>query len=158
ATGRPVAGVNISLEAFGPEAVTDSNGRYELRCSRDPHPAVIARPPRGELYFAASRRVFAKAEDGPLTPDFGLVGGIPLRGRVTDQATGRPPRRATVAYFPLFPNPHGAALRINSSMAPSSAPVRPDGSYALTVLPGPGALVVTASPRGFYASAALDER
>jgi hypothetical protein len=42
-------------------------------------------------------------------------------------------------------------------VAPSSAPVQPDGSYRLTVLPGPGIVVVAASPRDSYAGAWVDE-
>src|SRR5262249_47370282 len=74
-----------------------------------------------------------------------------------DRTNGQPPRRAVVAYYPLFPNPHSAALTTPVYLAPASAPVRPDGSYCLAVLPGPGAVVVTASPRDAYASTVLDE-
>src|SRR5262249_3887168 len=73
----------------------------------------------------------------------------------TDPATGRPPRRAAVVYYPLRPNPHSAALTTAGWMAPASASVRPDGSYGLVVLPGPGILLVAASPRDSYASAGL---
>jgi hypothetical protein len=40
----------------------------------------------------------------------------------------------------------------------SSSPLGPDGSYSLAVLPGPGIVLVAASPRDSYASARLDEK
>jgi hypothetical protein len=96
---------------------------------------------------------------GPLTVDFELLGGLPLRGRVTDQATGKPPRRAVVEYYPLPANEHRAALRPRSQMVPaSSSSLGPDGSYSLAVLAGPGIVLVAASPRDSYATARLDTK
>jgi hypothetical protein len=43
-------------------------------------------------------------------------------------------------------------------VAASSATLGPDGSYSLVVLPGPGIVLVAASPRDSYASAWLDAR
>jgi hypothetical protein len=42
--------------------------------------------------------------------------------------------------------------------AASSATVQDDGSYNLTVLPGPGVVLVAASPRDSYACARIDEQ
>jgi RNA polymerase sigma factor (sigma-70 family) len=159
-TGQPVAGVKISLESGGPTTLTDQNGRYELIGSyRQPTAVVAAEPQRGEPYFAATVRPVDKAVLDPLTADFELIGGIPLRGRVTDQESGKPPKRAVVVYYPLFPNAHSTSLQQCSSvMAAASTSVRPDGSYSLPVLPGPGVVMVAASPRDWYVSALLDER
>jgi hypothetical protein len=64
-----------------------------------------------------------------------------------------------VVYYPLAPNPHSAALpNCTDWLAPSSARVRPDGSYSLAVLPGPGVVLVAASPRDWYAGARLDDK
>jgi hypothetical protein len=85
------------------------------------------------------------------------MSGIPLRGRVTDRDSGKSPKRGVVVYYPLFPNAHSAALQKTTSyMAASSTPLRPDGSYSLPVLPGPGVVMAVACPRDWYASAALD--
>ena len=93
----------------------------------------------------------------PLTADFELVRGIPVRGRVLDEVSGRPPKRATVEYYPLYPNVHASVLtRLEHLMPASSAPVQSDGSFRLTALPGPGIVLVTVSPRDSYASAWLD--
>jgi protocatechuate 3,4-dioxygenase beta subunit len=159
-TGQPVAGVKISLESGGPTTLTDQNGRYELISTyRQPTAVVAAEPQRGEPYFAATVRPVDKAVLDPLTADFELMGGIPLRGRVTDGDSDKPPKRAVIVYYPLFPNAHSTSLQQCSSViAASSAPVRLDGSYSLPVLPGPGVVLVAASPRDWYASALLDER
>jgi hypothetical protein len=92
----------------------------------------------------------------PLTVDFDLVSGIPLSGRVTEQSTHKPPKTALVEYYPLFPNPHTSKITIWCNMAASSAVMRPDGSYSLVVLPGPGVLCVAASPRDSFAVAMVD--
>src|SRR5262249_13857100 len=78
ATGRPVAGVKLSLEQIGPTALTDGNGRYELHCYRLPNYTVMAQPQGGEPYFAAAVRLTDQPGTEPLTADFELVGGIPL--------------------------------------------------------------------------------
>jgi RNA polymerase sigma factor (sigma-70 family) len=157
-TGRPVAGVEVGLSWDGPTTRTDRDGRYELLVSAMPRGTVVAQPQRGQAYFTAVQLPAAKGP-GPLTADFDLLGGLPLRGQVTDRATGRPPKRAVVEYYPLPGNAHSAALQLRDRMVPaSSAPLGPDGSYSLAVLPGPGIVLVAASPRDSYASARLDEK
>jgi hypothetical protein len=160
-TGLPLAGVKVSLQATGPYAIgpttrTDRDGRYELLGPPLPLATVVAQPQAGQPYFTAVQLANAPAP-GPLTADFELLGGRPLRGRVTDRATGKPPRRAVVEYYPLPSNEQSAALSGRSRMVPaSSSSLGPDGSYSLAVLPGPGIVLVAASPRDSYASAYLD--
>jgi 5-hydroxyisourate hydrolase-like protein (transthyretin family) len=162
-TGRPVAGVQISLQATGPQpsgpkTLTDRDGRYELLGPVGPLATVVAQPQGGQPWFAEVQYAKWPAE-GPLTVDFELLGGLPLRGRVTDQATGKPPRRAVVEYYPLPSNEHNAMLHGRSPMVPvSSSLLGPDGSWSLAVLPGPGIVLVAASPRDSYASARLDAK
>jgi hypothetical protein len=162
-TGRPLAGVKVGLLATGPQPSspatrTDSDGRYELLGPSLSGAAVVAEPQRGQIYFAEVQWAHSLAA-GPLRADFELIGGLPLRGRVTDQATGKPPRRAVVEYYPLPSRAQGAALPGRSRRVPaSSASLDPDGSYRLTVLPWPGIVLVAASPRDSYASARLDEK
>jgi RNA polymerase sigma factor (sigma-70 family) len=118
--------------------------------------------PQGQGPFLAACAVFPRRADTPATDaivvDFDLMSGIRLRGRVTDRATGKPPMRAVVEYYPLFPNPHGSGLTNAPEAAASSCLVRPDGSYDLAVLPGPGVVCAAASPRRWYAAATTDEK
>jgi hypothetical protein len=162
-TGRPLAGVKVGLHVTGPQAIgpttrTARDGRYELLGPDLPRAIVVAQPQRGQPYFAEMKLANADGP-GPLTADFELLGGLPLRGRVTDQSTGKPPRRAVVEYYPLPGNAQSASLRGRSRMVPASASsLGPDGSYSLPVLPGPGIVLVAASPRDSYASAWLDAK
>jgi RNA polymerase sigma factor (sigma-70 family) len=160
ATGQAVDGVKMSLRGGRSSTRTDKDGRYELRVSPEAQGLVVlAQPQNGQPYFAAAARLPNTPDPAPLNADFELIGGIPLRGRVTDQATGKPPKRAVVEYYPLYPNAHSSVLtRLEKLQAVSSAILQADGAYSLTVLPGPGVVLVVASPRDSYAVARLDDR
>jgi RNA polymerase sigma factor (sigma-70 family) len=160
ATGRPLAGVKVSAHQTDATAVTDSDGRFEiLGCSkRQPGYFILAQPQSGQPYFAAAVGLPDGPGLGPATVNFELVSGIPLSGRVTDQATHKPPRAGVVEYYALFPNPYSARIASNIFQAASSAVIQPDGSYRLVVLPGPGVVCVAALPRASYAVALVDEQ
>lgn len=124
-TGRPLAGVQVSLHATGPQSSgpttrTDRDGRYELLGPDMPRATVVAQPQRGQPYFARAQLVNSP-DPGPLTADFELLGGLPLRGRVTDQATGRPPKRTVVEYYPLPSNEQSATLPGRARWLPASS-------------------------------------
>ncbi len=159
-TGQAVAGVKISVQRSSSSTLTDKDGRYELLVPPGLQGlTVMAQPQNGQFYFAAAARPSSTPNQAPLAADFELISGISLRGRITDQATGKPPKRAVVEYYPLFPNPHSSVLtRLEHLQAASSATIQADGSYSLTVLPGPGVVLVAASPRDSYACARIDEQ
>jgi hypothetical protein len=151
ATGKPLAGMRMSAEESQAVTYTDTEGRYEvLGCPKGHNYTITARPQNGQLYFAATKRADNTPGLDPLVVDFDLAGGIALRGRVTDQATGRPPRRAVVEYYPLYPNPHSRPIA-GYPRAASLVVTGHDGSYRLVVLPGPGVVCVSAAPRLAYA-------
>jgi len=150
----------MSTQQADATVLTDADGRFEIRgCPKlQQGYHVTAKPPTGQPYFAASAWVPEASGLGPLTANFELVSGIPLSGRVTDQATQKPPRAGLVEYYPLFPNPYSGRIT-NSILQPaSSAVIQPDGSYRLTVLAGPGVVCVAASPRDSYAVALVREQ
>jgi hypothetical protein len=118
---------------------------------------VTAQAQSGQPYFAAESWVPDGPGLDPLNLNFDLVSGIPVHGRVTDQSTQKPPKTAVVEYYPLFPNVHTAKITTRMTAA-STAVIRPDGSYSLVVLPGPGIVCVAASPFQAYAVATLDGR
>ncbi|HEV3255739.1 MAG TPA: sigma-70 family RNA polymerase sigma factor [Gemmataceae bacterium] len=158
-TGKPVAGVRITTQLTNSTALTEEDGSYKLfGCSKSPGYDVAAQPQTGQPYFAASAEVPDKPGHEPIAVDFALVGGIRLRGRVTDHATRKPPKTAVVEYYPLFPNPHSHKITNPIGMAASSGLVQPDGSYSLVVLAGPGVVCVGACPRDSYAVAMLDSK
>jgi RNA polymerase sigma factor (sigma-70 family) len=158
ATGKPLAGVKMSAQETNATTLTDEEGRFQIPgCPRRQQGyVVIAQPQSGQPYFAASARVVDRTDLDPPTVDLDLVGGIPLSGRVIDQATQKPPRAAHVEYYPLFPNAYSSGIT-NGVLAASSALVHPDGSFSLVVQPGPGVVCAAALPRNSYAVAVIDE-
>jgi RNA polymerase sigma factor (sigma-70 family) len=160
ANGIPVAGVRISAGRTWESALTDAQGRFELPgCPVTPDGYLVrAEPPGGQPYFAATVRVPANHDNAREMVRLDLLSGIRLRGRVLDESTWRPPAQARVEYYPLFRSAAAAQLTNEASMPVSSAVVQPDGSYGLAVLPGPGVVLVTASPRDAYLASLVDER
>jgi hypothetical protein len=158
-TGQPVAGVRMGGPNSAYTTLTDERGRYELTgCPTSQGFVVLAQPEQGRPYFTASASVPSAPGVDANTVNFDLISGIPLQGHVTDQATRKPPKTAVIEYYPLFPNAQGSRLTNVLYQAASSAPVQPDGTYRLVVLPGPGVVCVAASPRNSHAAAALDDQ
>jgi RNA polymerase sigma factor (sigma-70 family) len=144
ATGKPLAGVAVTgwtgSYIVSPTR-TGPNGRYELwGCAKSPRYAVQAQPAEGQLYFQCTQFPNDTPGLAPLPCDFELIRGLVVRGRVTDQATGKPVGGAVVRYNPLLPNPH-----VQAGLFPlPETNTAPDGTYRMVVLPGPGVLQVIA--------------
>jgi protocatechuate 3,4-dioxygenase beta subunit len=158
-TGKPLAGVAVAhYLGQGPETITDQNGRYELLgLVKAAHYSLTVKPPDG-LYFARSARFEDTAGFDALTGDIELVRWLTVRGRVRDKATGKPIAQARVDYHPLGGNPN-VNVKLPGSWDPRAEMMTgPDGSYALTVLPGPGVLGVTGRRREAYMPAAVPLR
>jgi hypothetical protein len=158
-TGKPLEGVCVTSPAAWLfregmttptcKAFTDKDGHYELLgVAKTQHYLMQVHPPNG-LYFHRWFRL--EGADGleALKGDIDLVRGLTVRGKVTDKE-GRLVGQAKVDYHPLLGNPF-----INTKMAGEWRPhaevtTGPDGSYALTVLPGPGVIGVAASNAAAY--------
>lgn len=85
-------------------------------------------------------------------PAPGPAGGITFNGKVVDRATGKPVT-GFARYVPVGPNPDGAKL-----VGPTGVPdtkVAEDGTFTLTVAPGPGAVCVVVRG-GDYQDACVD--
>jgi hypothetical protein len=90
-----------------------------------------------------------------LTADIDMVQWLTVRGKVTDKATRKPIAQARVAYLPIFPNAN-INTKMSGTWSPRSEAITgADGSYTLTVLPGPGVLGVTAPKPEVYMPAVL---
>jgi hypothetical protein len=116
---------------------------------------------QGQGPFVATAALFPSRTDPSAADailDIDLMSGRRLQGRVVDQATGKPPKKAVVEYYPLAPNPHSAELTGGLDIPASSCVVQADGSYSLVVFPGPGVVGVAASPQDWYAASAVDEK
>jgi RNA polymerase sigma factor (sigma-70 family) len=161
ATGKPLAGVTVGHYHDREHGVlTDPEGRYELLGLVKSRHYMLKVTPADGLYFQRHVELQDTPGLGALTGDIELVRGrVTVRGKVTDQATGRPVVRARVEYHPLFGNTNVNQLA-GVSKPCAEATTGPDGSYAVTVLPGPGVIgVVGPGPEAYMpAMVTLKER
>jgi beta-lactamase regulating signal transducer with metallopeptidase domain/protocatechuate 3,4-dioxygenase beta subunit len=156
ATGKPMAGVSVKrMDGEGlPRSVTDGNGRYELR--------GFVKAPTYLLTAAAGDGVFFDHEvnlrDTPgldtLSCDIELVtAALTVHGRVREKDTGKPVAGAQVDYHPVVGNAYAHKLLPGFWRPRSETTALSDGSYTLTVMPGPGVIGVKAPKRNAYAPA-----
>jgi RNA polymerase sigma factor (sigma-70 family) len=140
-SGKPLAGVLVSDPYDVCQTHTDKDGHYELLgLAKAPAYSLEARPADG-LHFEIHVKLRDIAGLGALTSDIELVQSLMVHGRVTDKTTGKPVAQARVEYHPLGGNTNviGKVAGKPRSKATTSA----DGSYTLTVLPGPGVVGIT---------------
>jgi RNA polymerase sigma factor (sigma-70 family) len=150
-TGKPVAGVTFWSYLTSHRPQTDAEGRYEmLGCPKSEAYALYLEPPDGR-HFRIQVRVRDTLGLEPLTADVDLPSGVLVQGRVLARASGKPVPGVRIAYYAVFPNPKVGRLDDyheyeGLSIATSGA----DGSYAITVFPGPGVLTAAAQPPSAY--------
>ncbi len=159
-TGRPIAGVKVAGKGMNARTLTDAEGRYTLPgFAKGPAYDLTVQANYRPPYFVTCRSVLDTAGLDPIRADVDCEPGIPLRLKLIDSQTGKPPRRVLVDYVPLYPNPHTRDV-------PGYAPVRgsgsysvgvkqEDGTYLLGVLPGPGSVRARADV-GAYRPACVD--
>jgi RNA polymerase sigma factor (sigma-70 family) len=141
-TGKPLAGVSVGHYHGGrPSALTDKEGRYELLGLVKGRQYVLEVKPADGLYFRRRLRLQDTPGLGALTGDIELTRGVTVRGRVTDKE-GKPIAQARVEYHPLAGNTYANQMS-DVSKPCAETTTGPDGSYALTVLPGQGVIGVT---------------
>jgi RNA polymerase sigma factor (sigma-70 family) len=158
-TRKPLAGVTVTGAGTLTMARTDAAGHYELPgCCKDKQYTLFASPKAGGLYFTTRAVVPDAAGLGPLTADLELARGIPFRGKVLDKETGKPVP-AHAYYYPLHGNGNATSMELHNSAASHSA-IAADGSFACTVLPGPGviAVMVLRDRRDLYLPACIGPR
>ncbi len=150
-TGGPISGASVETTAlFGnPHRTintrTDSQGRYRLagiplKTVFGDHQDLLVSVNDGTPYTPTSQGLPMDSSAGPITVNFKLKRGVLVRGRVIDKATGKGVR-ANLSYYILAGNPNlesypgYGTLRTASPFATDD-----DGSFKLTVLPGPGVI------------------
>ncbi|HEX7449542.1 MAG TPA: M56 family metallopeptidase [Pirellulales bacterium] len=141
-TKQPVADVEVRGSRTVRSAKTDAEGRFELlgeRKEKEHRLSVLPPAP----YFGTQISVTAAGPMDLPPVEIALDRGLEARGQVVVRPSGE---RATgrVDYFPLWPNKHVTALGPQPGGLPAAcrgtAMIRPDGSYSISVLPGPGVL------------------
>src|SRR5262245_49331744 len=155
-SGQPLSGVVVQ-GVSGSKASTDAQGRYELSGFPKSAKAPIHANPPDQTHFMTRVIVPDHAGLGPTEADVVLKRGIPLHGRIIDRTTGKPVA-ASVRYQAVYPNPHVRTLPGGDAIdgfSTFSVTTRLDGYFTVAVLPGPGAILVTALRPG-YQSAFVD--
>jgi RNA polymerase sigma factor (sigma-70 family) len=157
-TGKPLAGVKIDV--IGPllQAVTNKEGKYQLgSLPNEPDDQagfglpVLAIPPEDEPYLVGFQEVKRGPGLDPTAVNFELKRGVWAQGTVTDKATGKPVR-AYIQYHPSPDNPHrkdAADFKRFPSLPTELYVTRPDGSFRIPALLGPGTITAR-GPYGEY--------
>ncbi len=170
ASGRPLAGAVImavlvyerdgKVEGYGNTpglvcARTDDGGRFHLvgaPKSRDLGVHVFS--PELQPYLETMERVGDTPGLAPIMYDVSLTRGIPVRGRLIDEVSGRPVR-GVVNYFLLSNNPRYDDLR-HFMLTLSRVPTGEDGSFSIVALDGPGLLAAAAYSDRFTRGVGVD--
>jgi RNA polymerase sigma factor (sigma-70 family) len=153
-TGKPVTGARVMVlaakEPFGSiprESYwrTDAKGHFRALPHTGNYYRVIAYSPAGEPYLMHRREFeWPKTAVVKHTVHLKLVRGVVVRGTVTDADTGKPIAGAPVHFETSYHNNpfyrddvHPFFRNWDPNLLSG-----PDGKFALTVLPGPGHLLV----------------
>jgi hypothetical protein len=133
-------GVRASREEFGGMYLTrfraGGDGRFVANPSPGSYFRLAAAPPAGQPY-AVTQIEFAWTKGSVRrSVDVRLQRGVLIRGKVTEEQTGRPLSGASVQFVPAQPT-GGAVDRFQSNVASAA-----DGSFQIAVPPGKGHLFV----------------
>ncbi len=161
-TGKPLAGITIETNLIANDfkigylhTLTDKEGRYRLiglpkgdgneitaRTNDSPTPFgnEAADPPP---YLSMQKKVANPPGLEPVTVDFALKRGVWVKGRVTDQTTGKP-LYAHVRYYCFRDNPNSQETDFVRSSNYGRL-THEDGVFRIPVLPGHGLLAVIAN-------------
>jgi hypothetical protein len=147
-TGKPVVGVTVSDGNYYAQATTDEKGQYRIiGAPKQPSYRIALGGRKGVPYLGYTR--FGVPDTPGLEPlrvDFELERGVEISGRVLDKVTGKP-ARGEVRYFHTRDNPNlkdFPTLDGLGFIVSDWGRIRPDGSFTVLGIPGPGALVVLA--------------
>jgi len=159
ATGQPVPGVVIYPRMTYPRAfenhyphlrwqsdvsirvTTDAHGHYRLGGMPVGQAVELGTKLSDGMTYRPRYQGLSNAPGvEPTRLDFKLVRGIPVQGKVTNRATGKPVA-AFVGYLPTLDNPNLSSVNDIGLFQPIATQL--DGSFTLSALPGPGVVVAT---------------
>ena len=114
----------------------DAQGRFRLNPIVSDEYAISAIPSRGEPYLIPEEKLVWVKGAVKLNHDIKLPRGVLIRGKVTEQATGRPLAGSSIQFIPLQRN--NTVLSAWQAIVSS----RDDGCFDIAVPPGKGHLLV----------------
>jgi hypothetical protein len=163
-SGKPIAGAVVeSYELAGSNmsgstrlrTVTDAEGRYRLAgMPRGEGNVIRARPPEGQPYVMAVKRVPAGDGHKPVTADVSLKRGVWITGKAVDKVTGKPVF-GNVEYFAYADNRHVVDYR-GFTTDHHQRNREADGTFRLVGLPGTGMIAFRARGDGYPIGAGAD--
>jgi RNA polymerase sigma factor (sigma-70 family) len=162
ASGKPVAGVTVQETSHSvSKAVTDAKGQYRLAgVPKSAHYSVTAAGREGLPYFDNSQHAIVDTAGlDPLTVNFAMDRGLEVTGRAVDKETGKPiPGDVHYDVAQDNPNLKDYPSRGQPTVLISSwGKVRPDGTFTVLAIPGPGAVTLCVEGRDRYATVNVDQ-
>jgi hypothetical protein len=144
-TRQPVPGARVSISWSGGPLPTefraDANGRVELRPHTGQSFYLRAFAPAGEPYLGRSQEFSWPEGVVRDVLDIALPHGALVRGTITDAESGKPIAGALVGWWAQrADNPHWKTDILTQRY--SAVASKPDGTFQVGVLPGPGVLMV----------------
>jgi RNA polymerase sigma factor (sigma-70 family) len=144
-TGKPVHHALIIVwtpEGTAPHPInleTDADGRFRVNPTPGDRLSIMAAPPDGQPYLSAYAPFSWSKGTVESSLKLALPRGVLIRGKVTQEGSGKPVAGATVMFVRA-----GASLASRSNGLSRPAETRPDGSFQLAVVPQPGHLAIQA--------------
>jgi RNA polymerase sigma factor (sigma-70 family) len=143
-TGQPIANAVISARAsfgtFGAMVTTrfraDGQGRFKINPYAGDYFRMRAFPAEGQPYLPQETELAWTTGAVKKEIDLKLARGVLIRGKATEQGTGRPVAGASVQFFPM--NRSGDIVYGFEAIVAANE----DGSFQLAVPPGKGYLMV----------------
>jgi RNA polymerase sigma factor (sigma-70 family) len=133
-TGQPIP--NAVVGVTGSKCRTDAQGRFQANPAPGDQFGVTVFPPEGHAYLV-SRVEFAWAKGAVKKAiDVKVPRGVLIRGKVTEEGSGRSLAGASVQYLAIHGNPENKG---GWDVAVASTD---DGSFQIVVPPGKGHLLV----------------
>jgi RNA polymerase sigma factor (sigma-70 family) len=127
------------------DAWTDDQGKFRLHPFPGASVGLLTYPPVGEPYLVGWHEI-AWPDDSPRNATVTLWPGVYVRGRVTEEGSGKPVAGATIRFQPrTVGHPILSRLRMSETHIAyqySDTASGPDGTFQLAALPGLGHLLV----------------
>jgi RNA polymerase sigma factor (sigma-70 family) len=147
-SGKPVAGFRIHINigyGSGIDAISNAEGRYQLDgVTKVKQYLLNAEPPENSSWLRAGARIEDKEGLQPLKVDFTVARGVLVSGQVIDKSTGKGVKGG-IRFVPLPDNKFAGKPGYDSyKYEDLMNEVGTNGRFQLTVMPGPGVLMVQA--------------
>jgi RNA polymerase sigma factor (sigma-70 family) len=147
-TGKPVPRARLTISGMGQDTDSplpsdvraDADGHFEARTYAAESYWIYAFAPPGESYVGRSLEFSWPEGVVRDSLNIALMPGALVRGIVKDARTGQPVAGALVGWWPEEDIRHGRPGVLTQRY--TNVPSRPDGTFQVGVLPGPGLLMV----------------